>query len=378
MKILFTVEFYEPHKGGAEEAVKQISERLILKGHEVTIATSFISQRRFSELNGIKIESFKIFGNLVNGIYGSNKEIKKYQMLLLRNFDVIINYATQIWTTDLTFNFLDKIPAKKILIPCGYSGLKNSKYREYFYNLPRFLKKYDSLVYMSPSYQDKIFGDQNGVGEKAVIIPNGASEEEFLKEDTFNIRGKLDIKTKYLLISVSNHYKTKGHAFIINAFRKTKRKDTTLLIIGEKFVSFGIKKIAHFLLDYCHCALYSLIDKNVRFSEGNDRELVLSAYKSADLFLFGSEIECAPLVMYESFASKTIFITTNVGNISDYIGYLKIVSSPSEMSNVVNIFLNDREKREKLTEKAFRLWKEKYTWQKITELYEKLFASFVR
>ena len=132
MKILFTVEFYEPRKGGAEEVVKQIAERMAKAGNEVVVATTFFEGRDFDELNGVKIESFKISGNLVNGIKGSKGEIERYKKLLRDNFDVIFNYAAQSWTTDLTFDVLGKIKAKKVLVPCGYSGLKNPKYKEYF------------------------------------------------------------------------------------------------------------------------------------------------------------------------------------------------------------------------------------------------------
>lgn len=36
MKILHTVEFYEPSVGGAQEVIKQISLQLVKRGHEVT------------------------------------------------------------------------------------------------------------------------------------------------------------------------------------------------------------------------------------------------------------------------------------------------------------------------------------------------------
>ncbi len=375
MRILFTVEFYEPHKGGAEEVVRQLAERLVIKGHDVTIATSFLGKRKSSILNGVKIESFRISGNLVNKIKGEKEEIKRYRDFLSSGFDIVLNYAAQIWTTDLAFEILDSIKAKKVLVPCGYSGLRNSLYNDYFQKLPNYLKKYDKLIYMSPNYQDKVFGDINGVGDKAVIIPNGASEKEFLSDDNFKLKEKFKISTKYLAISVSNHYKAKGHAFVIDAFRKMKNQDITLLVIGE-IPSSGIKKTFHFLRGcYKDCFLKSIVWKNIRVLNGRDRDVIVLAYKKADLFLFGSEVECAPLVMYESFASKTVFITRDVGNVSDYRKYIKIVSSSGEMANIADYLLEDKNKRNLLIENAFNLWKENFTWEKIVEKYESLFLS---
>lgn len=379
MKILFTVEFYEPHKGGAEEVVKQLAECLVKFGHQVSVATSFISERKGKELNGVKVQSFRISGNLVRGIKGSEGEIKKYQKLLTDDWDVVINYAAQIWTTDLIFEVLDKVKAKKILVPCGYSGLGRPEYKEYFEQLPAYLGRYDSLVYMSPNYQDKVFGDAHGLGVKAILIPNGASGEEFSAKDKFKIKEKLGIRTKYLAITVANHYLAKGHGFVIKAFKKLKRKDISLLIIGEVPGKSGIFKLAHLLRGcYKNCFVSGWFDKSIKIVSGKNRQLVLSAYKNADLFLFGSEIECAPLVMYESFAARVLFITRDVGNVRDHENLLKIVKTPEEMAETANFYLDHPDERNNIIDLAFAEWQNKYDWGIIVKQYENLFQKLVR
>lgn len=373
MKILFTVEFYDPHKGGAEEVVKQLAERLAQKGHKVAVATSRLRERKISELHGVHIEEFELSGNLIRGINGSEEEKNRYREYVCSGFDIIFNYATQVWTTDLVLELVGTTPAKWILIPCGYSGLKIPAYKKYFEDLPRYLKQYTLLVYMSPNYQDKIFGDEHGVANKAVIIPNGASEEEFRASDTFHIREKLNIKTPYLLLCVSNHYRAKGHRFVIDAFLQLKRKDVTLLIVGEAFVSTGFRMFAHFVTDYLRCRYESLVHPRIHLVSGKDRALVLSAYKTANLFVFGSQVEVSPLVMYESFAARLPFITTLAGNVANHADFLKIVKTPSEMAATIEELLNNDAMRKQLSEKAYELWAQNYTWSSIVERYEKLF-----
>ncbi len=376
MKILFTVEFYEPRKGGAEEVVKQLAERLAAKGHDVTVATSAVAERTKRILNGVHIESFAIGGNLVTGIRGADVEIARYRALLCGDFDVVLNYAAQIWSTDLAFDVLGKMKAAKVLVPCGYSRLKNPDFKQYFEALPGYLRGYDALVYPAANYQDRRFDEAHGFGEKGNVIPNGAAEEEFLAPDNFHIKEKLGIRTKYLAISVSNHYLAKGHDFVRKAFRMMKyRKDTTLLIVGERVSGRLRNRIGHFLLDYLWCWLAGVFGGNVRLISGKDRALVLSAYKNADLFLFGSRVECAPLVMYESFAGKALFISTGVGNIPDYAEYAKIVRTPEEMAQATDHYLENEAERRALIEKAFAMWKEKYTWAVIADEYEALFKS---
>ena len=55
MRILHTVEFYPPSIGGMQEVVRQLSERLVLLGHDVTVATTRIPERTASSQNGVKI-----------------------------------------------------------------------------------------------------------------------------------------------------------------------------------------------------------------------------------------------------------------------------------------------------------------------------------
>lgn len=373
MKILFTVEFYDPHKGGAEEVVKQLAERLAKKGHEVTVATSFLSERTSKNINGVIVESFKISGNAAQGYSGAPEEIKRYRDLLESGFNVVLNYAAQIWTTDLAFEVLHNIKEKKFLVPCGYSGLRDPAFASYFEGLPAFLKKYDKLIYMSPNYQDKIFGDEHGVGDKAVVIPNGAAAEEFLPPDNFNVKKRLGIASKYVLITVANHYRDKGHNFVIDSFLKMNRPDATLLVIGENPGADLMKKVKQFIGGcFKTCLLSAIVHKKIRLVRGIDRQLVLSAYKQADLFLFGSKVECAPLVLYESFAGKTAFISTSVGNVPDYKEVVSLVKTPEEMAKQANFILDNPQAGKTATDKAFNLWKENFTWDKIVDQYEKL------
>jgi L-malate glycosyltransferase len=376
MNILFTVEFYEPRKGGAEEVVRQLAERLVKRGHRVTVATTFLPGRSNSRINGVDIEEFRIAGTSAKDIRAEQQEVERYQAFLQRGFDAVINYAAQIWTSDLAFPVLGKLSAKKIFVPCGYSALRDPVFARYFAELPAVLKKYDKLVYMSPSYQDKVFGDEHGAGGAAAIIPNGAAAEEFLADDNYEFRKKFNINTNFLAICVANHYRDKGHAFVIDAFKRMGRQDTTLVIIGQNPGNSPLRRIRQFFTGcYKSCWLDSHIHSGIRLLPGTDRAMVVGAYKAADVFLFGSKVECAPLVMYESFASRTAFITTPAGNVADHKEVVKIIRSPEEMASVANALLNAPSQLESLTDKAQALWQYSHTWEKITEQYEKLILS---
>jgi len=368
MKLLFTVEFYEPSKGGAQEVVKQLSERLARRGHAVTVATSSDPRRKEQILNGVAVRGFDVRGNAVKGISGAREDYLRF--IREFEFDVIFNYAAQTWTTDLVLPELGRMRAKKILAPLGYSRLHHRRYREYFRQLPRYLVNYDRLVYTSARYQDKEFGDTHGLEGKAVIIPNGASQEEF-ERATPGFKSKHGIETPCLFLMVSNHYFDKGHLFVLKAFRRFQNKDCTLVVIGERPHRHGWYSC------FPLCRMNEKLDRRVVLFSGLSRDDVVAAYREADLFLFGSEVECSPLVMYESFASRTPLVTTAVGNVRDHEAYVRVVQTPEQMRSEMEEFTRDPGRYRLLAQQAHRVFLEHHSWERIAQMYESLFLELV-
>ena len=389
MKILHTVEFYHPSIGGMQEVVKQLSERLVLLGHDVTVATTKISERKESCIKGVKISEFSISGSFVRGLKG---DIEKYEKFLIESdFDVIVNFAAQQWATDIALSVLDKIKAKKIFVPTGFSGLYAPEYVEYFKKMKTWMKQYDMNIFLSDDYRDVNFARENGI-EKRVLIPNGAGEDEFLSENNYNIRAKLGIsKNDFLILHVGSHTGVKGHAEAIKIFKKAKIKNSTLLIIGNICGIGGCYRSCKRKGQFFNRMPFRIFDKRKIFINEMNRIETVSAYKAADLFLFPSNIECSPIVLFECMASKTPFLTSDVGNSVELIDWSKSgILLPTnkgqhnrglsrvdvkKSSEMLNALANDKQKREKMAEAGFNIWKEKYSWDKISLEYEKLYKQ---
>ena len=121
-------------------------------------------------------------------------EVNRYIHFVLNNaFDVVTNFAAQIWSTDLLLPHLHKIQGKKVLVPTGFSSLYSTKYKSYYARLIEYLRKYDLIIFHSNNYRDIEFARTNGI-TNYIVIPNGASEEEFL--NTFSSDYFDDIKSK--------------------------------------------------------------------------------------------------------------------------------------------------------------------------------------
>ena len=111
MRILHAVEFYSPSTGGMQEVVRQLSERMAAIGHEVTVVTSKIADRKTQLLKNVRIKEFAITGNEAKGIKGEYDSYQKF--LKEEKFDVVTFFAAQQWTFDAAIPILNKITAKK-------------------------------------------------------------------------------------------------------------------------------------------------------------------------------------------------------------------------------------------------------------------------
>lgn len=367
----------------------QISERLVKLGHRVTVATSVLPERKETCLNGVNIIGFDISGNAVQGYRGETSKYRDF--LLSSDFDVITNFAAQQWATDLMLPLLDEIRCKKVFVPTGFSGLYRPQYRQYFREMPDLMKKYDVNVFLSDNYRDINFAREHGV-TKTVLIPNGAGENEFLSGDDICIRGKYGIpENDFLIILVGSHTGVKGHAEAIRIFARAKLYHTTFLIIGNNVGGLCTRL----------CELKQrLFNKWQRLTGGSKRLMVrslsrretVSAYRQADLFLFPSNVECSPIVLFECMASRTPFLATNVGNAAEIVswtkagqilptrknrkGFSKAVIGKS--ARMLEKLVGDGMLRKAMQDAGYQAWQKRFTWETIAASYERLYLDLCR
>jgi glycosyltransferase involved in cell wall biosynthesis len=110
------------------------------------------------------------------------------------------------------------------------------------------------------------------------------------------------------------------------------------------------------------------------------REEVVSAYHAADLFVFGSTIECSPIVLFEAAASRTPFLSSDCGNareIAEWTGGGRILSAitAAEMAKGIEDMLSDKPLLKSMAESGFHAWKSRFTWQDIASQYEEVYKQ---
>lgn len=384
MKILHTVEFYAPSVGGMQEVVKQLSERLARRGHEVTVATRRLPTRGADVINGVRVEGFDITGNLVTGMTG---EVARYREFVANGkFDIVTNFAAQQWATDALIEILDSIQSKKVFVPTGFSALYDPLFMAYFGSMRDWLHGYDMNIFLSEDYRDINFARECGV-EKIMVIPNGADEDEFLAEPAADLRKELGIpEDNFLVLLVGSHTGIKGHREAIKIFADARIANATLLIVANDLGGPCTRrcKLGRALVALSPRQLLTRKKVQIR---SLPRSQTVAAYKAADLFLFPSNVECSPLVLFEAMAGRTPFLTTKVGNAEEIIawsggGELLPTTiddqgySRADIAGSVGILENlfeDQAKREVLGTAGYHAWLERFTWKKITEMYEDLY-----
>lgn len=388
LNILHAVEQYPPQVGGMGEVVKQISTQLVRYGHQVTVATSRNRFHRLKVADGVKIEEFDLSGSLVKGIKGN---AANYQSFLVNSsFDVVVNFAAQQWSSDLAFPLLSKIKAKKIFVPTGFSNFYNSKYQQYFQEMKSWMEKYDMNIFCGLKCRDALVAQKYGI-KNWLVIPNGASAEEFLGEEIVNCRELLQIpENHFLILHVGSFTGLKGQLDAMEIFDLAKLTNSTLLLIGnvksKKYWLESIRKQLRFNL-----SPKRRVDKNRILIKTLPRGLTVAAFKTADLFLFPSKIENSPITLFECLASKTPFLTTDVGNTREIINWsnggilLPTKKTPAgysraeirDSAKLLGSFYRDRRSLIRLGQYGFAAWKNRFTWEDIAKKYERLYLSLV-
>jgi glycosyltransferase involved in cell wall biosynthesis len=435
MRFLLACEFYHPSVGGVQVVMRQIAERLVASGHEVVVATSALPDRDFDTLNGVRIESFAVSGNAVNGMVG---EVERYRDFV-RNFrgDALLVKAAQQWTCDALWPVLDRIAMRKVFIPCGFSGLHWPAYAGYFEGLKTDLKKWDHLIFYAEDYRDVNFAREIGVSDFS-IVPNGASEVEFDAEiPDPAIRAKLGIpEDAFVFLTVGSLTGVKGHREIMEAFARleTAGRPAVLVLNGNappapvpiasadgsaaaepfrkklkrwrRAVKASLRAAARRLawrlglratpeatppadpIAHWKTVAEAQPGKRVMIVDLERPDLV-SLFRRSDLFVFASNIEYSPLVLYEAAAAGLPFVTVPVGNAVeiaawtgagvlcpapvDATGFTRV--DPSVLSKAMTTLMADPDGLAALGATGRERWSRYFTWQRIAERYEAILAG---
>lgn len=319
MKILFLVEDYLPTVCGMSIVSKNIAQRFVQHGYDVSVFTSKRQFARKEIIDGVKIRRFDIIGNYVAGFEGGDVELFK-RSLRGESFDWVFIWAAQQWTCDLFILNQENLKNKIVFIPTGFSGLNNKKFTSYYDYLMKISGKIDATVFLSKEYKDYKFYSQHV--NNSYVIPNGVDLNEFKNNFNKDALSRLGVLNKNVILHVGNYTGAKGQFHAVKIFEKSDLPNDWVLVLNgrEKEVSCRltakIKRRLKGSLSFQEIKEYIIkkkLSKRVILTDLPRRDLT-SLFNYSKIFLFPSFIECSPLVVFEAMASKTAFLSTDVGN----------------------------------------------------------------
>jgi glycosyltransferase involved in cell wall biosynthesis len=320
-RFLFCCERYFPSVGGVQEVLRQVATRIAAAGDDVTVATGVWPGRpRDCVIDGVRVVSFDVSGNTVSGLSGAVAEYQSF--LMTGGFDAVLIKAAQQWSFDASVPVLSRVPGRKVFIPCGFSGLEDPRYRDYYERMPGFLAHFDTLIFYSPTCSDYKFAVNHGF-RNVGIVSNGADEREFGDLGDRDIRSRMAVPAGELLVlSVGSAIPAKGHWELIESFRRARLSGPATLVINANppaagLIGRALRTARRTIGGYPPLPLVAM-----RASSRGRRVLVtdlpradvVSLFKAADLFVLASRVEYSPLVLFEAAAAGTPFLSTDVGN----------------------------------------------------------------
>ena len=398
--------------GGVQEVVRQLALRLAERGHRVTVATTRLAERQSEEIDGAKIKSFRVSGNLVRGLQG---EVDAYQDYVLgSDYDLLMIKAAQQWTFDALTPVLGNITKPKIFVPCGFSALYEPTFADYYSHMPEWLGKFDRLVFYASEYRDINFAREHAISQIAVV-PNGASEREFGVPRDFGFRRRHGIpEDAFTVLTVGNLSGMKGHDELAQAFAQARFPSGPAVLIlngnrpatvsnrtlrrsvGLALGRLGLRRLREALggsppLEHLIAQINRRAPSKRALLVDLPRGELVQAYLNSDLFVFASNVEYSPLVLFEAAAAGLPFLSVPVGNAEeiarwtdageicpaprDEKGYTRV--QPRVLADGIEALAADREKRQRMGEAGRRNWLERFTWAKIADQYEALFKQVI-
>jgi glycosyltransferase involved in cell wall biosynthesis len=230
--------------------------------------------------------------------------------------------------------------------------------------MPARLRSYDGLILHSTVYQDWDFAARAGV-ERMFVVPNGADPPESGEALRAQIAGGS------IVVTVGSHVYTKGHCDFARATRRLGRQRplTGVIVAPERH---GLDALRGCQLA---CRTRARVRRGgLRILDGVTPGIAADAIAAADLFLFTSRVECAPLVILEAMAAGTPWVSYDVGNVSELPGGI-VVRSHAELLDTASRILNGD--RPQLGAQGREAWDANHRWESIVARYESVFEKLL-
>lgn len=348
-RILFIATFPPPIHGSAMVSQQIKDSKLIneaFDGDYVNLGTS----RKMAEIGK-------------GGIWLNFKKLGRFAMAFFKTFSLLLTHRYSLcycaitchgkgFLKDAPFVLLCKLFGRKIIIHQHNKGMANDVDRPLYRWLFHLVYSNAKVILLSWHLYPDIAGIVKK--ENVMICPNGIKptvDLKFKREPNeiphiLFLSNLLIDKGVLVLLDALKILKDKGYSFVCD-FVGSETKDIDSTRFAAEVEKRGLNSIAIY-----HGRKY-----------GKEKD---AYFKRADVFAFPSFNEAFPLVNIEAMEYRLPIISTNVGGIPDEVkngenGFVIDSKKENDLADAICKLLGDAQLREKMGDKAYMLFREKFT-----------------
>jgi 1,2-diacylglycerol 3-alpha-glucosyltransferase len=357
LKIAQVCPRYSPDIGGVETDVKEISERLVLKGHEVEVITTDPSGklRKKDEINKVKVTRFNSFAP--GNAYYFAPQIYIY----LKNNDYDVIHVHSYHALPALFAALSGRRTKIVFSPYyhrgGHTPFRNLLHKPYKL-LGNVIFSFAETVICISEYEKKLVESDFNVSEKLIKIPNGLNLQE-LK----NLKPQKSENEDKTLLYVGRLEEYKGVQYIIQSLSEL--KDFRLTIVGKGAYEKELHDIAEI----------QGVAGRIEWLKDLSRQELLDCYAKADIFLMLSSHESYGITVAEALASGIPCIVAKGSALDEFVDGIHCfgLDEPSNIKSIIK-FIHQAENLKNNSD--FTVGKLNiYDWNQITEEIENVYRK---
>ena len=298
MKILQVTPRYPPHTGGVETHVKEISERLVKRGHEVVVHTADhgAEVEGWEMRNGVEVHRHRGFspGDAIHVAPGITSSV--------RRSDADVVHAHNYHSLPIFFAALG-VTDERFIVTTHYHGESANGFRDQLLSVYRpfgrwAVEQADSVIAVSEWEQEQLRRD---FGVDSTVIPNGVDVDRFANAEP-------EERDRPYLLTVGRLEEYKGVQHVIRAMPELEKYD--LLVAGSGPYREELERIA---------AEKGVADR-VEFLGYVDDSRLPGLYAGADVYVTMSGFEAYGMTVAEALAAGTQTVVRSAAALSDWAG----------------------------------------------------------
>ncbi len=393
-RILFFSLTYYPFIGGAEVAIKEVTDRISPEDYKFDMITL-----RFDS----NLPKFESFGNIDIfrigfGCPGAKiQDFKKFPLVVMKYiypfwalaYAVILHHrkpydaVSTVMTSYASFGAL----FFKFLFPdvLYIARLDDGDPFEYYKKRtrivgPLFKKLFTKadFVITSSTYLSNIVRGM-GYKKEVVVVPNGVNAEHFSKvysdEELDTLKKKLGKNEDDFYLITTSRLVTKNACDDVIKSLPLLKDSIKFLILGIGPDEVMLKKLA----------IESGVSDRVMFLGQINHSEMPKYLKVSDVFIRPSLSEGFGISFIEAMVAGLPVVATPVGGITDFLtdnetGVFCEVRNPTSISQKINLLFENKDLRERLIKNGAKMASERYDWGLVSKMmkenvFDKLFES---